>query len=106
MDDLNIKRINELYHKQKKVGLTQEEKDEQQFLRKRYIESIKKNVRGQLEQINIQNEDGTIVNVGEEHEKKHGKKNDTAKNQPSDLNQKDDDQEDDDQRDDGIEDGK
>lgn len=65
-----IKRINELYHKQKSVGLTPEEKEEQQFLRKRYIESIRKNIRGQLDQINIQKEDGSIENLGEQHKEK------------------------------------
>jgi len=72
MDDMNacIKRINELYHKDKKSGLTPAEKEEQQFLRKRYVESIRKNVRGQLDQISIQNEDGSIINLEEKHSSK------------------------------------
>lgn len=63
MDDMSacIRRINELYHKDKSTGLTPAEKEEQQFLRKRYVDSIRKNIRGQLDQISIQNEDGSIV---------------------------------------------
>ncbi|MBO7339316.1 MAG: DUF896 domain-containing protein, partial [Lachnospiraceae bacterium] len=48
MDD-KIKRINELYHKSKSVGLTDEEKAEQAQLRKEYVESIRGNLRSQLD---------------------------------------------------------
>ena len=40
MNDNDIKRINELFHKSKSVGLTEEEKIEQATLIKAYIESI------------------------------------------------------------------
>jgi uncharacterized protein YnzC (UPF0291/DUF896 family) len=46
-----IARINELAKKQKTVGLTKEEKDEQGRLRKKYIDSIKAQVRTSLEQV-------------------------------------------------------
>ena len=41
-----IKRINELYHKSQAEGLTEEEKEEQQSLRRRYIDSVKGNLKG------------------------------------------------------------
>lgn len=66
-----IRRINELYHKEKASGLTPAEKEEQQFLRKRYIDSIRQNIRGQLDQINIQNADGSIENLGEKQRRKN-----------------------------------
>jgi len=65
-----IARINELYHKSKDVGLTEEEKEEQAVLRREYVDIIKNNFRMQLDNINIQNEDGSITNLG----KKFGKK--------------------------------
>ncbi len=62
-----INRINELYHKSQNEGLNEEEKKEQASLRKDYIESVKRNLRGQLNQVNVQNEDGTIENLGEKY---------------------------------------
>ena len=44
-----------------------EEKDEQAQLRKEYIDSVKANLRSQLNNINIQNEDGSVINLGKEH---------------------------------------
>lgn len=71
MGDLNIKRINELYHKsQTPEGLTPEEKEEQARLRKNYVASVRANLRGQLDNINIQEKDGTITNLGEKFGKK------------------------------------
>ena len=58
-----IKRINELYHKSQAEGLTEEEKAEQKELRQRYIESVRGNLRGQLENMSIQRPDGTIEKV-------------------------------------------
>ena len=65
-----IDRINELYHKQKGEGLTAEEKEEQARLRGEYIAAIRQNLRGTLNNISIQNEDGTITDLG----KKYGDK--------------------------------
>ena len=65
-----IKRINELYHKSKAEGLTKEEAKEQAELRKEYVANIRANLRGQLNNISIQREDGTIVNLGEQHDRK------------------------------------
>lgn len=63
--DKKIKRINELYHKSQAEGLNEEERKEQQELRSEYIASVRANLRGQLNNINIQNEDGSIENLGE-----------------------------------------
>ena len=66
-----IARINALYHKSKAEGLTEEEKAEQQALRKDYVETIRNALRGQLNNIDIENEDGTIENLGEKFGRKH-----------------------------------
>ena len=58
-----IQRINELYHKSQKEGLSQEEKQEQKQLRQVYIDSVKNNLRGQLENMEIERPDGTIEKV-------------------------------------------
>lgn len=61
-----IARINELYHKsQTREGLSEAEKDEQQRLRKAYIQAIRENMRGQLNNISIQEPDGSVTNLGE-----------------------------------------
>lgn len=61
--DKDIARINELYHKSKGEGLTPAEKEEQARLRGAYIAAIRENLRGNLENMKIQNPDGTIVDV-------------------------------------------
>lgn len=61
--DETIKRINELYHKSQSEGLSEEEKAEQKELRQQYIESVRGNLRGQLENMSIQRPDGTIEKV-------------------------------------------
>ncbi|EJZ70691.1 DUF896 domain-containing protein [Lachnoanaerobaculum sp. OBRC5-5] len=71
MDNTKIDRINELAHKQKSVGLTEEEKIEQSALRKEYIESIRESLRANLNNISIEEADGSITDLGE----KFGKKN-------------------------------
>ena len=70
MADLNIGRINELYRKSKAEGLTPEEKKEQALLRKNYIAAIRGSIRSQLNNIDMQMEDGTIINLGEKYGKK------------------------------------
>ena len=57
--DEDIKRINELYHKSKTEGLTDEEKEEQQRLRKAYVDAIKGNLKANLDNIVIERPDGT-----------------------------------------------
>ena len=69
MNDQKINRINELYRKSKTYGLTEEELKEQQILRKEYIESVRRNLRGQLDNIDVQEKDGSITNLGEKYDK-------------------------------------
>lgn len=57
------KRINELYHKSKAEGLTEEEKAEQASLRAEYIANVKRNMSAQLDNMSVQRPDGTIVKV-------------------------------------------
>lgn len=63
MDDLQITRINELYNKSKKEGLTSEEKEEQSALRAEYIKAIRNNLRGTLNNVSIMNPDGTVTEL-------------------------------------------
>lgn len=70
MNQKDIDRINELYHKSKNEGLTKEEKEEQQKLRRDYIMAIRRNLRGSLNNISVENEDGTYTNLGEKYGKK------------------------------------
>lgn len=67
MDSQKIKRINELYRKSKAEGLTEAEKKEQKILRAEYLEAVRRNLRGQLNNIDIQEEDGTVINLGEKY---------------------------------------
>ncbi len=67
MDQNSIDRINALYHKSQAVGLTEEEKAEQAKLRKEYITAIKNNMRAQLNNISIEEKDGTITDLGKKY---------------------------------------
>jgi len=64
MDNTKIARINELYKKAKAEGLTDVETKEQEHLRREYIDSFKQNLRGQLNNISIQEQDGSITDLG------------------------------------------
>lgn len=68
--DERVKRINELYHKSQGVGLTDAEKAEQTALRKEYIAAIRGSLRNSLNNIDIQEKDGSITNLGEKYGKK------------------------------------
>ena len=57
MNQEKIDRINELAHKSKKSGLTEEELSEQAELRREYIEDFKANLRAQLDAIEIVEEE-------------------------------------------------
>ena len=72
MTEERIERINELYRKSKTEGLTDAEKQEQQILRKEFIDSFRRNLRGQLDNISIREADGSITNLGEKHGIKEG----------------------------------
>ncbi len=67
MNSNNIDRINELYHKSQAVGLTEEEKIEQAKLRKEYLEAVRRNLRGTLNNISIKEKDGSITDLGKKY---------------------------------------
>ena len=62
MDEV-IARINELAHKAKSEGLSQEELTERDKLRRIYIDSVKANLVGQLENTYIVRPDGSKTKV-------------------------------------------
>ena len=68
--DKKLARINELARKAKAEGLTSAETKERDVLRREYIEAVRANLRGQLNNINIQDLDGSITNLGEKYGKK------------------------------------
>lgn len=70
MTEEKIARINELYKKSKAEGLTEEEKKEQDLLRKEYIANVRMNLRAQLNNIDMVNEDGTVENLGDKYSDK------------------------------------
>ena len=70
MKEEKINRINELYRKSQAEGLTEDEKKEQAILRKEFVASVKSNLRSQLNNIDMVNEDGSIENLGEKYGKK------------------------------------
>lgn len=70
MTDEKIARINELYHKSKAEGLNAEEKMEQAALRKEYIEAIRADLRGTLDNVSVLNPDGTVTDLKDVKKKK------------------------------------
>lgn len=70
MTNDSIARLNELWHKSKAEGLTEVEAEEQKKLRTEYITDFKNNLRGQLNNITIKEEDGSLTNLGEKYGKK------------------------------------
>lgn len=65
MEKQKIDRINELYRKSKAEGLTDAERKEQKILRQEYLELVRRNLRSQLNNIDVEEKDGTVVNLGE-----------------------------------------
>ena len=63
MDKLKIARINELYKKSKTEGLTETEKEEQKQLRNEYWMAVINNLNASLNNVSIENEDGTITEL-------------------------------------------
>jgi uncharacterized protein YnzC (UPF0291/DUF896 family) len=55
--DKNIERINELARKAKTIGLTDEELDERNELRKQYIEGFRSSLKVQLDSIKFTDEE-------------------------------------------------
>lgn len=67
MTQEKIQRINELYRKSQAEGLSEAEKKEQDLSRKEYIANVKKNLRNQLNNIDMVNDDGSVENLGEKY---------------------------------------
>ncbi|MCI8634615.1 MAG: DUF896 domain-containing protein [Eubacterium sp.] len=67
MNQEKIDRINELYRKSKAEGLTEAERTEQDLLRKEFVANVRNNLKTQLDNIDMQNPDGTIYNLGEKY---------------------------------------
>lgn len=74
MNQEKIDRINALAKKSKAEGLTEKEKQEQALLRQEFLAAVRKNLQGQLDQIDVINPDGSIENLGEKYEKKRREK--------------------------------
>ena len=70
MNQEKLARINELARKSKAEGLTAAEREEQNLLRREYIEAVRRNLRSQLDQIDVVEKDGSIQNLGEKYGKK------------------------------------
>ena len=64
MDPKLIDRINLLAKKSKEEGLSEEEKSEQQKLRREYINIIKRNLRAELNNVSIVEKHGSITDLG------------------------------------------
>ena len=75
MEQTRIDRINALARKAKAEGLTEEEKAEQATLRQEYIKDFRASLRGTLNNISIQEADGSITNLGEKYGNVNRKKN-------------------------------
>lgn len=67
--DEKTARINELYHKSQKEGLTEAEKEEQAQLRREYVASVRANLRGQLDNIVIEHPDGSQEKLSDRRRK-------------------------------------
>lgn len=72
MKQEKIDRINVLARKSKAEGLTEEEKKEQQILRQEFLMSVRMNLKAQLDNIDMVEKDGSIVNLGEKYGNKNG----------------------------------
>lgn len=70
MEQKKIDRINELAKKMKTTGLTEEEKVEQAVLRREYIDSFKRSLTGQLDNMYIVDEKGNKTKVERKGNKK------------------------------------
>lgn len=68
MDEV-IRRINELARKAKTEGLTEEETNERDALRRRYIDAFKRNLTAQLENTYIVTPDGKKTKLTKKQER-------------------------------------
>lgn len=68
METKRLQRINELAHKAKTVGLTEEEMQERDVLRKEYLANFRKNLREQLDHTYLVDEHGNKCKLRETSE--------------------------------------
>lgn len=68
MDEV-IRRINELVHKAKAEGLTEEETKERDALRRQYIDAFKRNLTAQLDNTYIVTPDGKKTKLKKKQER-------------------------------------
>lgn len=73
MDQQKISKDFKNYTENRKLeGLTEAEKKEQKILRTEYMDSVKRNLRSQLNNIDIEEKDGSVINLGEKYGNKKG----------------------------------
>lgn len=73
MDSQELNRINELARKAKTTGLTEDEKAEQKALRSRFLMEFRRNLRSQMDKIELEYPDGRVVSLKEIRDEKYGK---------------------------------
>ena len=69
MTDEKIQRINALAKKAKAEGLTDEEKQEQQTLREKYVADFRRSLKAQLDNTVVINPDGTSYKLKQDKDK-------------------------------------
>lgn len=77
MDKEMLARINALAKKKKTVGLTPAEQEEQKKLYKIYLGEIRQQFSATLDNVSVEEKDGTVVPFKEAYKKKNGKEKDS-----------------------------
>lgn len=72
--DERVKRINELAQKSRTVGLTEEEKAEQQRLRQEYVKAFRAGLDGMLDGVFVAGQNGEAVPIKSYMKEKYGTK--------------------------------
>ena len=72
--DERVKRINELAQKSRTVGLTEEEKAEQQRLRQEYVKAFRAGLDGMLDGVFVAGQNGEAVPIKAYMNEKYGTK--------------------------------
>ena len=72
--DERVKRINELAQKSRTVGLTEEEKAEQQRLRQEYVKAFRAGLDGMLDGVFVAGQNGEAVPIKVYMKEKYGTK--------------------------------
>ena len=72
--DERVKRINELAQKSRTVGLTEEEKAEQQRLRQEYVKAFRAGLGGMLDGVFVAGQNGEAIPIKSYMKDKYGSK--------------------------------